>query len=228
MKLLLVLLVLFISGCSQRVHLISQGYTPEQLSPIVTALEELDLEVKHSDIPLPTNFSDNTIISHPSLATSNQLANIQELLHSLELSPVQLLHFASNHKHYYTQGNIGLYLRHPEHKSRPQPPLYVMSQYCSSGNATLGMQPNGQFLLEVEVYGEKKSIHASSGQWVFDGENLVLTHSQNQVAHFKMQQKTVSTYLGPRRSKVFIPQENHNLPPAFNCEFIIIDMSSAP
>ena len=172
-KSLMLLLLLLLAGCSHTVHLITEGYSNVQPAELKIKIEQLDYIVSDEDSNIPNHYPNTLIASHPLQAPSD-ISTLQNVLLDSGFSMAQRLNFGQN-KHFYSQGHIGLYLRHPDINPAKKMPSYIESENCRSNYATLGFPSKNMFLLETEQHIDGQStLSTKQGQWQFDGETLHL------------------------------------------------------
>lgn len=218
-------LCLLISGCTTQVHLITQGFNEEQQADLERKIKLAGFKVKNASIAMPNHYPNTVIALNPAHSRTQDIPNLQQLVQQLQLDTAEILRFGAN-KHFYNNGHIGLYLRHPDTNLNTQMPPYIESANCASGYATLGFSANQTMHLEtgIETNGEQALVTAH-GHWSFDGSLLTISLPKQPQATFKKSQKTQETYLGARPSYVYTPQQQDHKTVALNCHFEVIFMN---
>jgi len=223
-KFFVIIALVLLNGCASTVHLISQGYNETQLSNISKQIQELGFNVEHSVVDVPAHYPNAVLALNPAHSVSDDIPKLQQMLHALDIAPAQELRFGSN-KHFYNDGHIGLYLRHPDINPSAAMPPYLESVNCPTGYATLAFAAKQQLYLETgkNVKGELQ-LTTTLGRWFFNGEILSITLNQHAVAQFGKSEVTRETALGPRPALLFTPTTLKHQSPALKCQFEVVFM----
>ena len=228
MKVFLVGFLLLLSGCaSTQLHLVTQGYTIEQVENIKNELSpllvEYDLEIVISDILIPNHFPDASIALNPADEHRLLITKLDTWLEGAGHKVSQEFRFAEGN-HYYNKGHLGFYLRKPGSEQQVQLPPYLRTQFCKLADGTLALNKNGKAILEYELNNDgSDDMTRETGKWSFIGDKLILNIADEQYT-FKRVEETKETYIGPRPADVFKPIKQQEHPSIFNCEFLIIYM----
>jgi len=218
----IIIACLILSGCATQIHLVSQGFSDDQLTEIKDELSHVGFNVSLSSISIPTHYANTVIALNPAHSPQDDIDTLQRLLGQLTLEPAQISRFGAD-KHFYYHGHIGLYLRHPEIKLSHQMPPYVESVNCLSGYATLGFNTNQRMHLETgnNINGELM-LTTKQGQWAFDSSELIVTPLQQPPASFIKHNIIRNTHVGPRPALLYSPQQKNHPIAALNCSFEVI------
>jgi len=224
-KFFVLFFVMLLSGCANTVHLISQGYDHAQLSYISEQIQELGFSVEYSNVDVPAHYSSTTLALNPAHSSSDDIPKLQQMLHELGMTPAQELRFGAN-KHFFNNGHIGLYLRHPDISPSAIMPPYLESVNCPTGYATLAFAAKQRLYLEtgVNVDGELQLI-TTPGHWFFNGATLSITLNQHPPALFSKSEVSRETALGQRPALLFTPTTLTHQAPALRCQFEVVFMN---
>ena len=226
------LFVLSLSGCSTtKLHLVSQGYSAQQVNQLKNELTNQGINVSISSITMPNEFPNSAIAMSPSYDDLTFIEKVQKVLRKQGFEEAVELKFAQG-KHLYNINHLGLYLRNPLNNTHQMPP-YLRTQYCKNADSTLMFTPNGKFVLEYDGATYEEPLQKVYGDYIFDGRTLRLVsleHSNNNQHNIQSQQFTLrkesrSTPSGDKPADVFKPEnKNHSLK-QLNCDFLIIYMN---
>ncbi len=222
---LFVAICLFLTGCSSQVHLITQGYDNEQTAEISAKISKAGFTVVQSSIGIPSHYPNSVIALNPAHSVEQDIPNLQQLVHELGFNSAEVLRFGSD-KHFYNNGHIGLYLRHPSINPNSLMPPYIESIQCPTGYATLGFGGNQKMHLETgkNVNGELE-LSTVHGHWAFNGNLLTLSLPQLNKARFIQTEVNRETHLGARPALLYTPQQANHSIAALNCSFEVILMN---
>lgn len=215
---------LLINGCTTQVHLITQGYTSIQTANITDKINNSGFSVANSTINIPSHYPSSVLALNPAHTAHQDIPKLQQILNELGYNTAEVLRFGTN-KHFYNNGHIGLYLRHPSINPNSLMPPYIESVQCSSGYATLGFNANQKMHLETgkNINGELE-LFIQHGQWSFNGTLLSITLPGQPLATFRKTDVTRDTALGFRPALLYAPQQNNHIISALNCNFEVIFM----
>lgn len=225
MKGLLISLLVLLFGCqSPKVYIINQGYTHKQLSDFKNAFKLQGIAVYESQVNIPQEFSDVSLATNIGFSDQKLINQVQSVLNEFGLSNASHYRFKQGN-HYYSDNNIGVYLKNPNRLNKADLPPYLTTQNCITADATLQLSKSGRFVLEYEnrPYTDDK-LHKTSGFWRYVGGELTLTGEWIETQYYRQSHETMRTHLGLRPGEVFKPQINTNRLPALNCEFSIVYM----
>lgn len=228
-RLLIVCVLLLLSGCqSFTIHITANGIPPEQLEKLKSELLTVADEVKETELNIPKEFPNTVIASNPGYFNYGKIAAIQDMLWNNELGVATELKFAQG-LHFYNNGHIGLYLRHPDLQDIPLMPPYLRTQYCEFADATIQFYKTGKFELEYENPEDVTGVMLTQqGNWLYDGSRLSLTSENGvEVQSFILSQENKETQWGPRPADVFTPMQDTSFAP-LKCEFLIIYVQQEP
>ena len=225
MKGLLIILLVLLFGCqSPKIYIINQGYTHNQVSNFKNAFKLQGLSVHESQVNIPQKFSDVSLATNIGFSDQKLINQVQSILNEFGLSNAEHYRFKQGN-HYYSDNNIGVYLKNPNRLDKEDLPPYLTTQDCMSADATLQLNKSGEFVLEYEnrPYTDDK-LHKILGFWLYVARKLTLTGKSIEPQSYQQSHETMKTHLGLRPGEVFKPQINTNSLPALNCEFSIVYM----
>lgn len=130
-----------------RVHLFSAGVTQDEAQRIRAALESAGYVVAPSRLPVPDDIIGPTLVYSPQSSSIRQVERLDDLL--MELGYAVNLATAGVGNHFYTKGNLGLYLQ-------------AAASSPSSEDALADRTYNGQ-CKDLDAY-----LHFSSGRFRFE------------------------------------------------------------
>ena len=223
-KIFFIVLLLILSACSTKVHLITEGYSDEKVNSLQQQLIEKGYQVNVQNIAIPAEFPNSVIAINPSyqnFATINELSTLLDLL---SFAPAVERRFGQG-RHFYTSNNIGMYLRSPNINPDDSMPPYLRTQYCKKGDANLEFNTNGEFTLETEQYvNDDYALEYNKGKWWLTNRVLTLTLNNGESARFIKTQQQVETHQGMKTADVFIPKKENAELKELSCKFLIIYM----
>ncbi|SFD29467.1 hypothetical protein [Pseudoalteromonas denitrificans] len=225
MKGLLMILLVLLSGChTPKIYIINQGYSQKQLSSFKQAFKQQGLTVYDSQVNIPQEFTDVALATNIGFSDQELINKVQSILNGFELSNAEHYRFKQGN-HYYSDNNIGVYLKNPNRLDKEDLPPYLTTQNCITADATLQLNKSGKFVLEYEnrPYTDDK-LHKVSGFWRYVGGELILTGKLVEPQYYQQSNETMQTHLGLRPGEVFKPKMNKHSLPALNCEFSIVYM----
>ena len=216
--------IIYLSGCSQtRVHVVTYGFDAQQRQNILKQFELKGLDAKLSDATVPLEFPAVSLAMNPNYHDYKTIALIDEILHTLNLTREQEYRFAQG-QHFYSEDNLGLYLKNPQYKSEPMP-AFLRTQYCKTVDATVQFQSDGQFVIEYERKNdESDELQYQHGQYQFNGSVLELLPNNLPKIHYQLNKEQRETYAGLKDADVFYPKSSLNHWPLAECELLIIYM----
>jgi hypothetical protein len=221
-KLIALIWLITLSGCATKVHLITQGYQKDDIAKISQQLREKGFDVERSTSLMPNSYPSSVIAMHPAHQSALDMTTLQSFLTDNAFEVATELRFGQN-SHYYNQGHVGLYLRHPNVNLNAVMPYYVESVGCKTGYATLAFQPDKTMLLETEVrINNKLELHTEYGRWLFDGSLLTITLNNNQMAQFSQRKISRETALGSKPALLYSPTTNNHQNDALKCHFEVV------
>lgn len=221
-KLIALIWLVVLSGCATKVHLITQGYQEDDIARISHQLRAKGFNVERSTSSIPNSYPNSVIAMHPAHKPTLDMTTLQSFLIENTFDAAAELRFGQN-RHYYNQGHVGLYLRHPDVNPNAVMPYYVESVGCKTGYATLAFQPDKTMLLETEIrIGNKLELHTEHGRWLFDGSLLTITLNNNQLAKFSQRKIIRDTALGPKLALLYSPTTNNHQNDALKCHFEVV------
>ncbi|OUL55949.1 hypothetical protein B1199_19780 [Pseudoalteromonas ulvae] len=224
-------MLLVLTACTQTPHIyvISQGYSSEELAPLISELNTLEAQVTVSDaVQIPSEFDETSLAVNPGFHQSQLLNKIENLLSDKGFKRADIYRFAQG-KHFYNGNNIGLYVKNPVVVNDYVMPSYIRTQYCNTADGVLQLAKNGDFVYEYELLNSTKnnesesefSIIKLSGQWQFDQRYLTLEQHETIIQRYHFSQGEKPTFFGPKAADIFTPKLN-STNPALNCELLII------
>ena len=221
---LMLIFMVFLSGCSHtKVHLVTYGFDLQQRQNILKQFKDKGLDAEFSDATVPLDFPTVSLAMNPNYHDYETIALIDEILQSLNLTREQEFRFAQG-RHFYSEKNLGLYIKNPAFKSQPMPP-FLRTQYCESVDATVQFKPDGQFVIEYERKGtESEILHYQHGQYQFNGKLLELTSQEFPKFEYVLKKEQRDTYDGVKPADVFYPKNLLDRWPLAECELLIIYM----
>ena len=222
---LIISFALFLVTCqSPKVYLINQGYSNEQVLVIQQALIDKGLNVVEANVVIPQEFSDTAVATNIGFSDQKLINQVQIVLSDFGLSPMSHYRFKQGN-HYYSDNNIGLYLKNPNRLNKEDIPPYLTTQNCETADATLQLSKSGKFVLEYEnrPYTDDK-LHKVFGFWRYVSGKLTLTGELIDAQTYQQSDEIMQTHLGLRPGEIFTPKTNSNSFPALNCEFSIVYM----
>ncbi|MBU2968100.1 hypothetical protein KO527_01850 [Pseudoalteromonas sp. C2R02] len=225
MKGLLIILLVLLFGCqSPKIYIINQGYTKKQVSDFKNAFKLQGLAVYESQVNIPQEFSDVSLATNIGFSDQKLINQVQSVLNEFGLSNAEHYRFKQGN-HYYSDNNIGVYLKNPNRLNKAELPPYLTTQNCIAADATLQLSNSGKFVLEYEnrPYTDDK-LNKKSGFWRYVDSKLTLTGESIESQSYQQSHETMKTHLGLRPGEVFKPQMNNHSLPALNCEFSIVYM----
>lgn len=219
-----VTLLFIVTACtSKQVYIINHGYSAKDIAALSLALKNINVVVHESDILIPKSFSSTVIATNPSFNDSVLLAKIKLILNEFNMGGAEHFQLAQG-RHFYSSGNIGLYLRN-DNNFEPIMPAYLRTQDCASEDATLMFKRSGEFILEYEANPiDNEELISFHGHFLYDGKQLRLLVNENVIQQFTYHQEMKNTHLGDRLADVYIPNLSASQP-VLNCEFLIIYMN---
>jgi len=225
MKGLLIILLILLSGCqSPKIYIINQGYSQKQLSSFKKEFKLNGLTVYESQVNIPQEFSDVSLATNIGFSDQKLINQVQSILNQFGLSNAEHYRFKQGN-HYYSDNNIGVYLKNPNRLDKEDIPPYLTTQNCITADATLQLDKSGRFILEYENRPYTDDVlYKRSGVWRYVDSKLTLTGESIESQTYLQSNETMQTHLGLRPGEVFKPQINTNSLPALNCEFSIVYM----
>jgi len=225
MKGLLIICILLLSACqSPKVYIINQGYSDQKISQFKQAFKVQGLIVIESQVDIPKEFSDVALATNIGFSDQTLINQVQQILNQFGLSQTEHYRFKQGN-HYYSNNNIGIYLKNPNRSDEENLPPYLTTQNCAFADATLQFIKSGEFVLEYEnrPYTDDK-LYKLSGLWRYVDGKLTLTGESIESQVYQQSNVTMQTHLGLRPGEEFKPQTTSNKFSALNCEYSIIYM----
>ena len=226
-------MVLVLAGCSQtpHIHIISHGYSNEELAQLSRSLQELDVQVTINEtVMIPAEFEASSLAINPGFYQPHLISEIERLLIAQEFKRPDIYRFAQG-KHFYNGHNIGLYLKNPTAINDYAIPRYIRTQYCNAADGVLQLAKNGDFIYEYELLTSSTENDIDSdndfevveliGQWQFDQRFLTLHQQEAVIQRFLFSQGEKQTFFGPKAADIFTPKITSSNQ-ALNCELLII------
>lgn len=215
------LCLLLLSACAQRqVFLTTQGVEPQKLSNLEQQLQTLGWQVTKTKISIPAGFAATTIALNPAQQQQEHVDQVIGLLAQLGFSKPETYKFAEG-SHFYSIDSMGLYIRGSH--AAPQPPNWLRSDDCATGDTLLSFGIDGNVTLEHEPLNtELEQLNKYHGKWTFDDVNLNVTLTEGE-QHFIRSDIMRKTWRGMHPAQLFTPQKEVDFLP-LNCSFIIIEM----
>jgi hypothetical protein len=225
MKGLLIILLIVLSGCqSPKIYIINQGYSQKQVSSFKKEFKLHGLTVYESQVNIPQEFSDVSFATNIGFSDQKLINQVQSILNKFGLTNADHYRFKQGN-HYYSDNNIGVYLKNPNRLDKEDIPPYLTTQNCITADATLQLSKSGEFVLEYENRPYTDDVlYKRSGVWRYVDSKLTLTGESIESQTYLQSHETMQTHLGLRPGEVFKPQINTNSLPALNCEFSIVYM----
>lgn len=212
-----------LSACSNTyLHLISKGYSEEQVAKIISKLEKLPVKVVRSTVSIPATFPFAVVATNPNFTDLELLRDVESILLESGIKTPSHLTFAQG-KHFYNANNLGLYLQNNDN-IQPEMPSYLRTQYCQFADATIMFGRTGEFVLEYEKGKFDEGLALVNGRYSFDGKVAKLTTESGLFQAFILRKEMKVTQFGERPADVFKPTKNTIELPALNCQFLIIYM----
>jgi hypothetical protein len=176
--LLTLVLMLFVSCTSTRVHLFTDGMSDDELLRIESVLAGGGFEVVRNSLPIPEGIRSPTIVYSPDHRQLRKVEDLRELLAShdlfLNLEPI------SRSNHFYTAENVGLYPNaYVEGAARSLPLVGIeMFGECPDVDAFLLLRGDLTFLVEFVSWDETTNSETTrhlQGVWRRDQQTIVLS-----------------------------------------------------
>lgn len=213
---------LCLSGCATKVHLITQGYSEQERKQFVETLSQQGFNVREADIVMPNHFPSTVISFHPAHPKPTDIEKLKKFVAANELPQALEMQFGQK-RHFYNQGNIGLYLRHPDINLNETLPLYVRSFNCGKQQATLFFSPDHKLELEYDVHrdGDYRLVF-KRGFWAFDGSIVTANFEDLPPVRFIQSEAMRDTPMGPREALVYTPIKKDHTIKQLNCPYEVV------
>ena len=220
--------VAFMGCAQQKLHLVTQGYSANEIDGIKKGLSgylsEQGIAIEDSAISIPEIFPEVTLALNPTFNNPHFIAELDNWLMQNGHQASTEFRFAEGN-HYYNKNNFGLYLRKPGTQKQATIPPYLRTQYCDVADGTLAFNRDGKTILELEIIGDGSDrIDTYNGQWSFENNILIVDFNKFD-QKFRLSQETKQTHLGERPADVFKPMSRMEGDHILNCEFLIIYMN---
>ena len=213
-----------LGGCSNKLHLVTEGYSQADIERLQHALRRQGLAVEQADIMIPGKYPNGVISMPPNFSSPEVITTIQQVLAAQGYQAAEEFKFGRGNHHYLD--DIGLYLRHPDIEPSLAMPPYLESHLCGQGFVSLTFQDSGHFLLESEQpVGDDFQLSRHRGQWRFDGKQLRLAPEGGATVRFEKYIGSEETPVGPRQAEYYRPTGHSELP-ELSCTFSLVHMDS--
>ena len=176
MKGLLIILLIVLSGCqSPKIYIINQGYSQKQVSSFKNAFKLHGLTVYESQVNIPQEFSDVSFATNIGFSDQKLINQVQSILNKFGLTNADHYRFKQGN-HYYSDNNIGVYLKNPNRLDKEDIPPYLTTQNCITADATLQLSKSGEFVLEYENRPYTDDVlYKRSGVWRYVDSKVCLS-----------------------------------------------------
>ena len=223
-KLIFVFITLCLSGCATTVHLVTNGYSKQEVNQFEQQLINKGFDVEINNILIPKNYPHSVIAISPAHKPAQDLSLLKDFIHDNKLEQATELRFGQS-RHYYHQGHIGLYLRHPEINPEDAMPPYLASVGCKTGYATIAFRPDHTVEFETEIHQDGQyRLQFKQGNWLYDGNTLAITLDTDEEAHFSRRDITRETSVGVKPALLFSPITKNHFYAPLNCHFEVVFM----
>lgn len=173
-----------ITACTTpQIHIFRDGVTDSQVARLSSALEDEGYRVALNTLPIPEDIVGPTLVYSPQHSRVQEVERLGDLLLDLGYS----LNFATAGlgNHFYTQGNLGLYLTAAK-PSHAEDSLVgrTYNGHCKDNDAYLHFF-SGRFKVEIIDWDEAENqelVTETSGLWERKGNTVTLYLQDQQVA----------------------------------------------
>lgn len=203
----------------------TQGYSQAQHQAFVQQLSNQGFEVQEPNVTIPKHFPNTVISFHPAHQPSTDIDILKKFITVNQLPQALTMQFGQK-RHFYTNGHIGLYLRHPTVQLNKTLPLYVRSFNCSRQQATLFFSPDNTLTLEYDIHRKGKyQLVTQQGFWAFDGKTVTVNFNAQAPAKFLQSNIIRNTPMGPQNALMYTPIKKDHVITQLNCPYEIVFMN---
>lgn len=216
---LLLLIVLFISGCASptQVHIFSMGVDQGQIEYLGKLLEEKGYNVIPNELPVPASITRDTVIFPAIVQNFATVQLVESAMHDAGFRKVRLIR-ETEANHSYSTNNIGVYLVNPDSNasvastiedpyslggSKATDFTFNYFSECSEGSiaqSELNLYPGGTAILEEFIWNENEGqeiVVTHDGEWSSEFNTVRVNYFDEGEQHFSISKHEGSNRFGP-------------------------------